>query len=540
MKRLQRSPRYLLPFDPRKLPRVRTEVLVIGSGVAGLRAAIEAASGLNVLVISKDVLTECNTEYAQGGIAVVLDPRDDRAEHIHDTLAAGAGLCAEAVVEHVVGTGPDRVQELISWGARFDCENGVLLFGREGGHSRPRIVHAHGDTTGREVERALLARARTLPNVSFAERVFLVDLITSDHRCVGALARYPDGNLRLIEASAVVLASGGAGQIYRETTNPSVTTGDGIAAAYRAGAQLADMEFMQFHPTTLYIAGAARTLISEAVRGEGALLRDRFGVHFMPNYHPDAELAPRDIVSRSILRQMHHTGDTNVYLDMRHLGADTIRRRFPFILETLAAFDLDPTEDLIPVRPSAHYMIGGVRVDLDGRSTLPGLLAAGEAACSGLHGANRLASNSLLEGLVLGRSAGRTAALVAHETTPSPLKLRVEPPHPKAESINLSDVANALKATMWRNVGIERNYDGLQAARERLEFWASYVLDRDLPDPRGLELRNMLTLARLMTLAAHTREETRGTHHRTDFPDPDDARWRKHIVIQRDADVSFE
>jgi len=540
MKRLQKTRRYLLSFETRGLPHDLTDVLVIGSGVAGLRAAIEAAPNARVTVITKDVVTECNTDYAQGGIAVVTSVEDDVGSHIEDTLRTGAGLCDAEVVRHVVATGPEELGQLIGWGANFDTENGRLALGREGGHGRARIVHAFGDATGHEVERALLERARSLTSIRFEERVFLIDLFTVDGRCVGALVRDHTGSLRVIEAKAMVLATGGVGQIYRETTNPPVATGDGIAAAYRAGAQLADVEFIQFHPTTLYVAGAARSLITEAVRGEGALLRDRFGVHFMPNYHPDAELAPRDVVSRSILKQMQLTGDTNVYLDMRHLDPDLIRRRFPFIVQNLAAFDLDPIVDLIPVRPSAHYMIGGVKADVCGRTSLEGLFAAGEAACSGLHGANRLASNSLLEGLVLGCEAGRSAAQFASSASPVELSLGWKEPATKHDPINLADVTNAVKAYMWRNVGIERCREILEAARDRLEFWSGYVLDRELDCPAGWELQNMLTLGRLMALAAFTREESRGTHHRTDFPDRDDVRWCKHILIQNNRDLMVE
>jgi len=537
VKRLARTRRYIVRFDAGELPRIRTECLVIGSGVAGLRAAIEAAGETDVMVICKDVLTECNTEHAQGGIAAVVGEDDSIEDHIADTLRTGTGLCDEEVVRTVVTEGPSFLAELVGWGARFDTENDTFVFGREGGHSTARIVHAHGDATGHEVERALVARAKSMARITLRERVFLLDLLTQDGRCVGALVSDAEGGRHVIEASVIVLATGGAGRVYRETTNRAVTTGDGMAAAYRAGAVLADMEFMQFHPTTLYIAGAARTLISEAVRGEGALLRDRFGVHFMPNYHPDAELAPRDIVSRSILRQMQATGDTNVYLDLRHLGRDDTAKRFPTIVETLRTFDLDPAEDLIPVRPSAHYMVGGVRIDARCRTNLPGLLAAGEVACSFLHGANRLASNSLLEGLVLGARAGREAAQEAAGKEPAHVTVRSEEQLSADGAINLSDVANALKATMWRSVGIERDREGLDAARGRLDFWGSYVLDRELSHSDGWQLQNMLILARLMTLAAATREETRGTHHRTDFPDRDDDTWRKHIAIERGKEL---
>ena len=540
MKRLQTAPRYIVSFDARELPSIRTGCLVIGGGVAGLRAAIEAAADTDVMVICKDVLTECNTEHAQGGIAAVIGDDDRVEDHVADTLKTGAGLCDENVVRSVLTAGPAFLVELVDWGAKFDTVNGRFVFGREGGHSTARIVHAHGDATGHEVERSLIARAKSMERITLRERLFLLDLLTQDGRCIGALVAGPDGRRHVIEAAAIVLATGGAGRIYRETTNPPVTTGDGMAAAYRAGAALADMEFMQFHPTTLYIAGAARTLISEAVRGEGALLRDRFGVHFMPNYHPDAELAPRDIVSRSILKQMQATGDTNVYLDLRHLGRDDTARRFPSIFQTLRTFDLDPAEDLIPVRPSAHYMVGGVRIDSRCGTSIPGLFAAGEVACSFLHGANRLASNSLLEGLVLGACAGREAAHEAAGRETPRATVRSQELLSADGTINLSDVANALKATMWRWVGIERDREGLDATRGRLDFWGSYVLNRELTDADGWQLQNMLILARLMTLAAATREETRGTHHRTDFPDRDDVHWRKHIVIQRGCQLVIE
>ena len=537
MKRLQTTRRYTVNFDARELPRIRTGCLVIGSGVTGLRAAIEAAAATDVMVICKDVLTECNTEHAQGGIAAVLREDDSVEDHIADTLKTGAGLCDENVVRSVVTKGPAHLIELVDWGAKFDTENDAFVFGREGGHSMARIVHAHGDATGHEVERALIARAKSTDRLTLRERLFLLELLTQDERCVGALVADAAGQRHVIEAGAIVLATGGAGRVYRETTNRSVTTGDGMAAAYRAGAALVDMEFMQFHPTTLYIAGAARTLISEAVRGEGAILRDRFGVHFMPNYHPDAELAPRDIVSRSILKQMESTGDTNVYLDLRHLGRNETVKRFPSIVQTLRTFDLDPAEDLIPVRPSAHYMVGGVGIDSSCRTNIPGLFAAGEASCSFLHGANRLASNSLLEGLVMGACAGREAGEEAAGKKPPRVSVRSEKPLSAGGAINLSDVANALKATMWRWVGIERDREGLHATGDRLDFWGSYVLDRELTDPDGWQLQNMLILASLMTLAAATREETRGTHHRTDFPDRDDDTWRKHITIQRGKEL---
>ena len=526
--------RYLIGFDPRDLAHHFTDVLVIGGGVAGLRAAMGIGEPLRVLVVTKDEVRESNSAYAQGGIAGVLDPEDRFDNHIADTLAAGKGLCDEEVVERIVREAPERIAELIAWGTEFDRVDGHVALTREGGHSHARIVHALGDATGREVMRAVILRARTRPNLRIWQNSFTIDLLTLDGRCRGAIVWDRRRGPSLVWARAVVLATGGAGQLYRETTNPSIATGDGLAVAFRAGAELRDMEFMQFHPTVLYIAGSSRHLLTEALRGEGAYLRDRNGHRFMPDYHPDAELAPRDDVSKAITAQMAKTQHPSVYLDLSHLDPVFIRERFPGIAELCRSFDLDITRDPIPVRPGAHYMVGGVTIDLDGRTTLPGLWAAGEVTSSGLHGANRLASNSLLEGLVHG---ARAAEDIVRALDASPASLEVPPvsappPPPWREPLDVADIRNALRALMWRHVGINREAKGLVEAGEQVDRWCRYVLATGFDDPAGWTLQNMLTVARLMIAAAIVREESRGVHTRTDFPATDPA-WARHVALVR-------
>src|SRR4051812_15570092 len=417
--------RYLVPFDPRDLPHHFTDVLIVGGGLAGLRAALGVPEPLRVLVVTKDEVRESNSAYAQGGIAGVMDPEDRFDDHIADTLAAGKGLCDPEVVAMVVREAPERIAELVRWGTAFDQVNGSVALGLEGGHSHARIVHALGDATGREVMRAVIEQARTRPNVRIWQNSFTVDLLTHDGRCRGALVWDRTRGPTLVWARATILATGGAGQLFRESTNPPIATGDGQALAFRAGAELRDMEFMQFHPTVLYIAGSSRHLLTEALRGEGAYLRDREGRRFMPDYYPQAELAPRDDVSRAITAQMARTQHPCVYLDLSHLDAESVRARFPGIARLCRSFDLDIARDPIPVRPGAHYYMGGVTVDLQGRTTLPGLWAAGEVTSSGLHGANRLASNSLLEGLVYGARAAEE--IVAELATAGPHRLEVPP-----------------------------------------------------------------------------------------------------------------
>ncbi len=532
-------PRYLVPFHPKRVPHFFTDVLIIGGGLAGLRAALAIDPGLSVVVITKDEVEQSNSNYAQGGIAAVWSPNDRFESHVENTLVAGGALCDRQVVEHVVREAPHRIQELIDWGTQFDHIGDHLALGREGGHDCDRIVHAMGDATGREVMRVTIRRVKQAANVDIWEHTFSLDLLTSDGVCRGALVWNSRHGKTMVWAKQTILATGGAGQIYRETTNPEVATGDGMAVAYRAGAELRDMEFMQFHPTVLYIAGGSRHLISEATRGEGAWLIDRHGRRFMPDYDPRAELAPRDVVSLAIVSQMEKTKHPNVYLDLTHLDPDRVRARFPGIGAVCHEFGLDITRDRIPVRPGAHYMMGGVTVDAEGRTTLPGLWAAGEVTSSGLHGANRLASNSLLEALVYGVQVGKAASRAAagqHDD------FRVETvENPRAddlgEPLNLTDIRNALKSLMWRNAGVRRDADGLAEAIESLNHWCRYVLPRQFADPTGWELQNMLCIARLMILAAQNRQESRGAHVRTDFPQSDDARWKRHLAFRREESV---
>jgi L-aspartate oxidase len=521
---------YLTRFSPKHTPHFFTDVLVIGAGIAGIRAALAVPSELNVLIVTKDAIQQSNSAYAQGGLAGVLSAEDRFENHIEDTLTAGAGLCDQPVVEMVVREAPEQISDLVRWGTNFDLEDGHLALTREGGHSHRRIVHALGDATGAEVMRALIDRVDLAPNVDVWDKAFTVDLLTHEGACAGVVVHRRRRDKLLVWAKQTILASGGAGMVYRETTNPPVATGDGMAAAYRAGAQLRDMEFMQFHPTVLYVAGSSRFLVSEAVRGEGAYLRDRDGVRFMLEEDERAELAPRDVVAQAIFRRMERTQHPNVYLDLSHLDPAVVRHRFPGIAKVCSGFGLDITRDKIPVRPGAHYMIGGVTVDLEGRTTLPGLWAAGEVTSSGLHGANRLASNSLIEGLVFGHRCGmnaaREAAGMADRFTVPPLSSRFEPDH---ERLDVKDITNSLRSLMVRKMGIVRDRAGLEAAERDVSFWCRYVLPREFATRSGWELQNLLTIARLMIYSARQREESRGVHFRADFPERNDARWQRHL-----------
>ncbi|HST52799.1 MAG TPA: L-aspartate oxidase [Pyrinomonadaceae bacterium] len=529
---------------------METDFVVVGSGIAGLRAAIELArTGARVTVLTKDRREESNTEYAQGGVAVALAEDDEVMLHEEDTQAAGAGLCDERAVEILVEDGRRYVKELIEWGAEFDREGGRLMFTREAAHSRPRILHAHGDATGREIVRALLARAGRERNVSFLAHAETESLIVHDGRVAGV--RYLDPLVRAARslfARGVVLASGGAGALYLHTTNPSVATGDGMAMAYRAGAELADAEFVQFHPTALNVEGAPRFLLSEALRGEGGVLRNASGRRFMPRYADAAELAPRDIVTRSIVAEMERTATRTVFLDMTAFDASFLRRRFPKIYSTCLRFGLDLARDTIPVSPAAHYCMGGVRTDLEGRTSLAGLYAAGEVACTGVHGANRLASNSLLEGLVFGARAGRAAARdlsdsgairaagegVVDEDDAGRLEEDNAGATSRAEARRAGAAALAVRKRvrrlMWERVGILRSRASLARALREFEQIARAPL-RSAP-------RNFVTVATLVARAALWREESRGAHFRVDFPARDDEHWRMHSIIQKDAGIS--
>ncbi|SMP40851.1 L-aspartate oxidase [Neorhodopirellula lusitana] len=534
------TPRYLLPFDSRRATHRFTDVLIIGGGLAGLRAANAVEPNLSVLVVTKDKLRESNSNYAQGGIAGVVDPDDCFEDHVRDTLVAGANLCDRDVVQRVVQEGPHRIEELIRWGTQFDKKEGELALGREGGHSRERIVHAMGDATGREIMRAVIERSREAPNIDIWENAFTVDLLTSEGQCRGAIIVGKNEKPTMVWAKETILCTGGAGQIFRESTNPPVATGDGTSLAYRAGVQLRDMEFIQFHPTVLYIAGSSRSLITEAVRGEGAHLLDSHGERFMLRYDDRGELAPRDIVSQSIVSQMNETAHPCVYLDLSHLDAQRVRERFPGIAETCSKFGLDITADRIPVRPGAHYMIGGVTVDSQGRTSLPGLWAAGEATSSGLHGANRLASNSLLEGLVYGAHAGEAASRSAAEGPHKMLAYRIQhASHQQTESFDIADVRVSLKSLMGRLVGVQRDGEGLAAANEQIRTLAAYVMRHQFENVEGWEMQNLLLTAYAMTNAALARTESRGVHFRSDFPEADNENWRCHQTQQIDVDGGF-
>jgi L-aspartate oxidase len=519
--------RHLVRFGPKTTQHRFADVLVIGGGIAGLRAALAAPPGVSVLVVTKDKVRESNSTYAQGGIAAVRAPEDTFEDHIQDTLTAGAGLCDRAVVDLVVREAPRQIDELIAYGAKFDAGLGM-----EGGHSAARIVHALGDATGFEVMRAIIAKARATPNITIWDRTFTLDLLTSEGACLGAHVHRPSKENLLVWAKQTVLAAGGAGMIFRETTNPPVATGDGMAAAYRAGAELRDMEFMQFHPTVLYVAGSSRYLISEAVRGAGAYLRDRDGKRFMLDVDPRAELATRDIVAQAIFRTMERTQHPCVYLDLSHLDPAAVRGHFPGIDRVCREFGLDITRDPVPVRPGAHYMVGGVKVDEQGRTTLANLWAAGEVTSSGLHGANRLASNSLLEGLVYGALCGKAAAEQAAARPDTFVVPKVEArfePETAGPKLDVEDLTRSLQSLMMRNMGVVRHRQGLLEAEKQVAFWCRYALRREFAGRAGWELQNMLTVARLMIWAALARTESRGVHFRADYPRRDDEHWLRHL-----------
>ncbi len=526
--------RYLTNFEIHRLPHLFTDVLVLGSGVAGLRAAIAAAEHADVVLVTKDVAAQSATQWAQGGVAAAIDPADNPDSHHRDTRDVGCELGHDDIIAEVVQSAPRCIRELEAAGARFDRSGAAIAVGREGGHSAARIVHADGDATGREIVRVLLEQARHRSRLRIFERCFAIDLLTHDGAVVGVVTHHPKYGHQMFWAATTVLTTGGCGRLYRETTNPAVVTGDGLAMAFRAGAVLRDMEMVQFHPTTLYVAGAARALITEAVRGEGGRLVNRAGQRFMDAHDPRAELAPRDIVSRAIAAEMKRDHAACMFLDVRHFAPGRFAERFPGIDRICREVGIHAERDLIPIRPAAHYTIGGVRVDRLTRTSLPGLLAAGEAASAGLHGANRLASNSLLEGLYFGERAGQVAAEMSRERgrIDRPLPINHLLPHSSRTELDLPDINNSLRSVMSRNAAIERSTDRLRETSEIIEFWSRYVLDKVFDEPAAWETQNLLTLAACVVHAAMTRCESRGVHFRSDFPQPD-ANWRCHLELRR-------
>jgi len=545
----------------------RVDYVVVGCGIAGLRAAIELGQAGSVLVLAKAELGDSATAWAQGGIAAALSDEDEISLHEQDTLHAGDGLCNPAAVKVLVEEGPNYIQQLIEWGTQFDRAGTKLAFTREGAHSRSRVLHAQGDSTGREISRALFAKARTLQRIHIRPHAFTTELLLEDGCVIGL--RFLDeteNKLREARASAVLLATGGLGQVYRETTNPEVATGDGMAIAHEAGAVLSDLEFVQFHPTALAVKGAPRFLLSEALRGEGGVLRNADLERFMKRYHEAGELAPRDIVARAIVAEMQRTKTAYVYLDLTALDSDFIRKRFPRIFSTCQSYGLDITSDLVPVRPAAHYAMGGVKTDLWGRSTLPALYAAGEAAATGVHGANRLASNSLLEGLVFGARAGvamaedanskkkaaaannpLTEAKAAHYhpaergkyATGNPGQSKhANNPGRHAPAGKPSPVLEQIRTLLWKDVGIIRNGRDLTLAMEQL---GAFGVERPTkPSRRACELYNIWTLGQLIARSALAREESRGSHYRSDFPFHNEEKFQKHSFVSREKKIYFE
>jgi L-aspartate oxidase len=522
------------------------DFIVLGGGIAGMRAAIELSQGGRVLVLTKDDLYESSTEYAQGGIAAALSEDDEVTLHLHDTLLAGDGLCREEAVRVLVEEGPQQILQLIEWGMRFDRNGTKLAFTREGAHSRSRILHAHGDSTGSEILRALMARARTIHSIQLLPHTFATELELEGGRVCGV--SYVDAKsseLTRVPAKAVLLATGGLGHVYKETTNPSVACGDGMAMAYRAGALLSDMEFVQFHPTALFVKGAPRFLLSEALRGEGAYLRNLLLERFMPRYHEAAELAPRDVVARAIISEMYKTRAEFVYLDLTALNAEHVKKRFPRIYSTCLQYNIDISADLIPIRPAAHYSMGGVTTDLLGATSLPGLFAAGEVASTGVHGANRLASNSLLEGLVFG---GRSATAMLNNHVPAPFPSPKPTSRPESAPIAIAAAAatahgdaqkavEEARAILWDKVGIIREGKHLAAAVKRLcELSQSGAPELSRA---SYEACNILTVSPLIARCALAREESRGAHYRSDFPLKNETKSPQHSYITKSVPPFF-
>ena len=515
---------------------IETDFLVIGSGVAGIRAALELCEHGRVLMVAKGGPQENSTLFAQGGVAVALSEEDNVDLHFTDTIKAGHQLCRKPATKILVQEGPARIEELLLWGAKFDKVKGKLAFAHEGAHSRRRILRAGGDAIGSEMVRVLTAHARQQSTITWVGNQFSIDLLVLDGKCRGAIVLDEQtGELKLILASATVLSTGGAGQVYARTTNPASATGDGMAMALRAGAVLEDMEFVQFHPTALYLPSSPPFLLSEAIRGEGGRLRNNKREFFMKRYHKDRELASRDIVARAMWSEMQATKARHVYLDITHLSASFIKKRFPTIYATCLRYDIDITEEWIPVSPSAHYWMGGVHTDLHGATTLPGLFAAGEVACSGVHGANRLASNSLLEGLVFGLRSAQAAVKYASRSSGLHLSLRDVRNWPKSTGKPLRDaekLRNSVRRLMWSKIGLIRNAETLSKAVAQLNRWET-MLGYSALTRTNMELRNLIEVGQCTAEAALWRENSLGAHFREDFPTYKGLNWRTHSRSHR-------
>ena len=525
-------PRYLINFNLSTTKKIYTDFLIVGSGIAGLYTSIKLCNQGKVTLLTKNKLKESSTEYAQGGIAVALGDQDSPNLHKEDTIKAGANFCDPQAVEILVTEGPKCVEELIEWGTKFDKIEGRFKTTREAAHQQPRILHAQGDATGAEIERALSEKATKKYNIKIKENVFVLDILTIQNACYGLLVL--DNNTKEIIAylaKSTILSSGGAGKLFYNTTNPDIATGDGIAMAYRGGAKIADLEFVQFHPTALYHYGNPKFLISEAVRGEGAILKNINGEFFMHSYHSLAELAPRDIVARAITDQIKKSKNNFVYLDATKIQP-TFSKRFPNIYKNCIDLNIDPEKEYIPVAPAAHYTMGGIKTDSFGQTNILNLYASGECASTGVHGANRLASNSLLEGLVFGnrivQKIKESTSLFSDKVLEE-LNFSYDFPRKKIKELNFEELTKELEMIMWDKVGIIRNSDDLKKAQQKINE-LKFILQLELKNIKEFELANLIILADLTTNSALKREESRGAHYRKDFPDRDDINWGKHII----------
>ncbi|WP_408956301.1 L-aspartate oxidase [Natroniella sp. ANB-PHB2] len=526
-------PRYSTNFNLQKIERKRTDFLVVGSGIAGLYSGLKLAKKGRVRLLTKGQVRDCNTEYAQGGIAAAIDNNDNPKLHYIDTLRAGVGLTNSQAVNILTKESKARIKELIKLGVQFDQSGGKLALTKEGAHSCRRVLHAGGDATGAEIRRVLGEEVKNNKKIRVDTEVFVIDLLTNHNKCYGVLAydQRKDKYLAYL-AQAVILATGGAGQLYTKTSNPDIATGDGIAMAYRAGAEVMDLEFIQFHPTTLELPGKENFLISEAVRGEGAILRNQAGEAFMTQYHYLAELAPRDIVARAIYQELKDSQQDHLYLDLTELNADYIKERFPTIYQTCLDAGVDITNNYIPIAPAAHYFMGGIKVNLNGESSLSGLFVCGESAAMGLHGANRLASNSLLEALVYGKKVAEQAAIYLNNSKANLDWLQFSYNRQVIGNIPAKAIKSKIQNLMMGQVGIVRDELGLKEALKEVEILAEYLKIAPF-EIKGIEAQNLIVLAYLVIKAALLRTESRGAHYRVDFPEKS-SKWSKHISLKKD------